>query len=453
MYTSRLTRIFPVIAGTALYLSLFPANVRAQDSNAKKPGTSASGNANSEEPKRLLPKSITLSGQIRERWESYKGPGSFVPTTAESYVASRIRFGVAYKPLSWLRFFGETQDSRVVFYKGNPSNSVSDPFDWRQGYVEVGALEGNGVSARVGRQEIHIGSERLLTSGEFSNVTKPFNVALGTVTFGSFSTQLMAGSIILVDPTREDRSKPGEHFYADYSTFKKLIPGASVEPYLMAKTALNVKSKDGILGNADIIYVGGRVIGKVPGGFDYSMEGVKEAGSYSDDSVAGWGYIAGGGWTDPRLPWKLHFSSEYAFATGDSDVKDGKHESFDILYGAQQPPTSLTGLFCWRNIEDLRVGGDFSPWKKLLFKVAFRDYWLATVKDGLYNAANAQIVLNKKATSNHVGEGVDAQAVVAVNGKTSVGFGLGTLNPGEYLIQSKKTSEYYYPYMFLTRKL
>ncbi|HLK19158.1 MAG TPA: alginate export family protein [Bryobacteraceae bacterium] len=453
MHIFSAARIIPAIAGTALYISIFPSSVTAQNSDATKPGTSVSANANSEEPRHLLPKSITLSGQIRERWESYQGPSSFVSTTANSYVASRIRLGVAYKPLSWLRFFGETQDSRVLFYKVKPSGSVSDPFDWRQGYVEVGALEGNGVSARVGRQEIHIGSERLLTSGDFSNVTKPFNMALGTITYGSFSTQLLAGSIILVDPAREDRSRPGEHVYGDYSTFKKLIPGASVEPYVFVKTALNVKSKDGAVGNADIVYAGGRVIGKIRKDFDYSVEAVREAGSYANDSMEAWGYIAGGGWTNARLPWKLHFSTEYAFASGDSGAKDGRHESFDILYGAQQPPTSLTGMFCWRNIEDLRVGGDFSPWKKLLFKVAYRDYWLATIKDGLYNAANGQVVLNRKATSNHVGDGVDAQAVVAVNGKTSVGFGLGTLNPGEYLIQSKKTSEYYYPFVFLTRKL
>jgi hypothetical protein len=452
MHTSHLTRIFSVLAGAALYLSFFPASAIAQDPNVKKPGTSASADPDSEEPRHLLPKSITLSGQIRERWESTKGP-SFVPTTAESYVLSRIRFGVAFKPTSWLRFFGETQDSRAIFYKVNPSNAVSDPFDWRQGYVEAGALEGNGVSARVGRQDIHIGSERLLTTGDFSNVTKPFDIALGTITYGSFSTQLIAGSVVLADPTREDRNKPGEHVYADYSTFKKLIPGASVEPYVMAKTALNVKSKDGIVGSADTIYLGGRVLGKVPGGFDYSMEGVREAGSYSNDSVDAWGYIAGGGWTNARLPWKLHFSSEYTFASGDSGAKDGRHESFDILYGTQQAATSLTGLFCWRNIEDVRAGADFSPVKKLLLKVAYRDYWLATVEDGLYSGTNIQIVLDRKATSNHVGQGVDTQALVALNGKTSIGFGLGTLNPGAYLIQAKKTSEYYYPYMFLTRKL
>jgi Alginate export len=276
---------------------------------------------------------------------------------------------------------------------------------------------------------------------------------VGTVTLGSFSTQLVAGSIILVDPGRMDRSKPGEHFYADYSIFKKLIPGASVEPYLMAKTALNVKGKDGVLGNADTIYMGGRIIGKVPAGFDYNFEGVREAGSYADDSVSAFGYVGGGGWTTARLPWKLHFSSDYQFASGDSGVKDGRHESFDSLYGLQQPMTSLTGLFYWRNIENWRSGVDFSPLRKLQMKVSYRDYWLADVTDGLYNSSGTETVLNKKATSNHVGEGVDALAYMALNGKTIIGIGVGTLTPGAYLIQSKKTSGFVYPSLSFTRQL
>jgi hypothetical protein len=39
----------------------------------------------------------------------------------------------------------------------------------------------------------------------------------------------------------------------------------------------------------------------------------------------------------------------------------------------------------------------------------------------------------------------------ALNGKMSIEFGLGMLNPGAYLTQAKKTSEYYYPYMFFMR--
>jgi hypothetical protein len=96
---------------------------------------------------------------------------------------------------------------------------------------------------------------------------------------------------------------------------------------------------------------------------------------------------------------------------------------------------------------------DLRPIRRLQLKVSYRDYWLANVSDGLYNAAGTQIVLNKKATSNHVGQGVDTMAVIAMNGKTSFGIGVGILSPGAYLIQTKKTSGFVYPYLMFTRQL
>jgi hypothetical protein len=453
MSNSHLTRTVTVFVGTALNLSFFLGIARAQNPAPPSTGVASTAQSETEEkPQGFLARTIKFTGQARARWEATQG-ANFTTTPADSYVATRVRLGVAFKPASWLRFFAETQDSRVLFYKVKPTSSVSDPFDWRQGYVEAGVLEGNGANVRVGRQELQLGSGRLVGTGDYGNVTKPYNVALGTITFGSFATQLVAGSQILIDPNRMDRDKPGEHFYADYTAFKKLIPGASVEPYFMAKTALNVKGKDGVLGNADTLYLGGRVIGKLLGGVDYNVEGVREAGSYADDTVRAWGYVGGGGWTNGRLPWKLHFSSDFMYASGDSGIKDGRHESFDFLYGLQQPLASLTGLFSWRNTENWRAGVDFSPVKKLQLKVSYRDYWLATVTDGLYNSAGTQTVLNKLATSNHVGEGVDAQAVLVLSGKMNFGIGVGNLDPGSYLRQSGKTSGFVYPYLNFTRQL
>jgi hypothetical protein len=451
MMNSYPPRTLPLVVGTILSLSLFLGRATAQD--PAPPGTPAPAQSDTgEKPQGFFSRTFTISGDVRERWEATHG-ANFTLTPADSYVASRTRLGLAFKPTSWLRFFAQAQDSRVLFYQKSPTSAVSDPFDLRQGYVEVGVLEGNGVNVRVGREELQLGSGRLIGSGDWSNVTKPFDVAIGTITYGSFSTQLVEGTQVLIDPGRLDRGRPGEHFYADYSTFRKLIPGASVEPYLMAKTALNVKGKDGVLGDADTIYIGGRIIGKAPGGFGYNFEGLREAGSYADDTVSAWGYVGGGGWTDARLPWKLHFSSDYQVGSGDSGLKDGRHESFDTLYGLQQPTTSLTGLFNWRNLENLRAGADFSPMKKLKISASFRDYWLTKVSDGMYNSAGAEIVLNKKAASNHIGEGVDILTDWALNGKTNIGIGVGTVAPGAYLKESNKTSGFVYPYLAFTRQL
>ena len=434
---------------------VFSCGISRAQTTAPATGTTSSANGQQktkdlEKAKNYFERTFTITGQIRERWEGPEGK-NFTVTPADSYVLSRLRLGLWYRPLTWIRFYGEAQDSRALFYDKSPSSAVSDPFDWRQGYVEVGAEEGAGWTLRVGRQDLFIGSNRLLTTGDWSNVTKPYDIARGNFSSGILSVDLIAGSQVLPDPGRMDRSKPGEHLYVAYTALKKLIPGASIEPYLMAKTQCLVKGKEGASGGADTLYPGGRIIGTTPGRLDYTIEGVREAGSYANDSINAWGYIGGGGWTVAPSLGKLRVSSDFTFASGDDGKKDHVHDQFDFLYGSQQTPTSLTGLFAWRNIEDFRAGVDFRPLKKLTAKLDYRNYWLATVADGLYNSSGTETVINAKATSNHIGEGAEIQLVYALNVKTSFGGGVGTLSPGAYLVQSKKTNGYTYPYFYFQR--
>ena len=247
----------------------------------------------------------------------------FTSTPAEAYGLTRIRLGLAFRPVEWLRLFAEAEDSRVEFYQVTPPSTLSDPFDLHQTYVEVGAIEGDGVKVRAGRQELFIGSLRLISTGDWSNIAKNFDVARGTITEGGFQLDMIAGSRVLDDPTRLDRNKPGERFYVACSTLKKVLPGASIEPYVMAKTDLNVKGKDGKLGNADTIYGGLCVIGKLKA-FDYNAEAVKEGGSYGDDVVQALGYAAGAGWLITDTPARPHGRRRRKRFIGRTDDRAGR---------------------------------------------------------------------------------------------------------------------------------
>jgi hypothetical protein len=424
----------------------------AQGSAANPAATDPASATPSEGIKAFLERTVKFQGSVRARWEGGYG-SDFALTPADSYGLTRIRLGVAFQPTSFLRLYGEGQDARAEFYKTVPSSSYVDPFDFRQGYVEVGAIEGNGVKLRAGRQDMVLGSGRLLSTGDWSNVTKTFDIVRAYVTTKPVNLSLTAGSPLLYDPNRMDRNKPGERFYTAYAAFGTLLPGASIEPYVMAKTDLGVKGKNGKLGNADGIYGGMRVIGKIRGGFDYNAEAVREGGGYADDTIQAFGYVAGGGWTAAKLPWKPHFNGDYLWASGDDNRKDGHRQMFDCMYGSNQPLNGLTGQFYWRNIAQWRAGAEFTPLKKLLVKIYFRDAWLPTVQDGLYNAFGTRTVYNVKATDNHVGEGVDAMFQYSVNRKTLVGFGVGNLAPGAYLKESGKTTGWIYPYLSFTRML
>jgi hypothetical protein len=248
-----------------------------------------------------LARTLKVQGSVRARWESGQGV-DFALTPAGSYVLTRIRLGVAFQPASWLSFYAEGQDARAEFYKVTPAASLADPMDFRQAYVQAGKLKGNGVRVRVGRQELTLGTGRLVGTGDWSNVTKTFEIVRATITTSQLKLDVLGGSPLLYDVNRMDRHKPGEHFYVAYATIGKLIKDGQIEPYFMARTALNVKGKDGVSGHQQTLIGGLRLVGKLPGGFDYAGEAAREGGAYGNDTVQAFGYVAGGGWTAPHGP-------------------------------------------------------------------------------------------------------------------------------------------------------
>jgi len=89
--------------------------------------------------------------------------------------------------------------------------------------------------------------------------------------------------------------------------------------------------------------------------------------------------------------------------------------------------------------------------KRLSIKIDYRESWLATLADGLYNAAGTLTAFNANATGKHLGESVDAQAIFKLTPKTTIG--IGNLNPGAYLKQAGKTTGFVYPSLAITRPL
>ncbi len=395
-------------------------------------------------------KHFTLHGAARARWESTLGT-DFSPTPANSYVLTRVKLSLAYEPVSWFRLLAEAQDARVMAYKTVPTSSYANPFDLRQAYLELGKQEGP-VWGRAGRQELTLGSGRLVASSDWGNVPKTYDVIRGSMRGGGMNLDVAAGSVVLADPKRMDRHKPGEHFYAAYSTWSRLLPAGTVEPYFIAKTQLGVKSKDGKSGDADTLAAGLRVTGKGNWGFDYSAEAVHEMGTYANDQVRAWATASTLGWTASHIPGNPRFLVEYVFASGDSGRKDSAHQAFDFMYGLNQPMNSYTGQFVWRNLKDARAGVSWNILKPLKLSVDFRDYWLANTQDGLYNIAGTRTAYNTAATSSHVGEGIEANAAYAYSKTILFGIGVANLFPGEYLGEAKKTSGFVYPFLYMSKR-
>lgn len=427
-----------LIASLAIFGLLFPA-LGADDPN---PGTPAA-----DAPKETkLPSWLELGGQIRGRFEDPSG-SNVSNENSDGYYLSRIRVDLGIRPSSWLRFFVEAQDARVGGYNTSPApNTVSNPIELRQGYVELNRPGGLALTVKAGRQTLIFGGERLVGASDWG-ISRTFDAVDLTLSAGRAKVDLFAGSVVLIDPTRFDRHKPGEHLYGAYGSVQKVLPGMNIEPYLLWKQTLLVAGEKGGIGDALIVTPGVRIFGKTLRRLDYTAELAVQRGSYSADSVSAMAgsYVAG--WTLNGSAFKPRISVEFNHASGDPASKDGTRQTFDQLYPTNHSYYGIADQMGWKNMRNPRVGFDFEPIKKWKLRADFNEFYLATTQDGLYNASGTRIVLNRAATSRHVGSEADFIALYKFSKMWTFGGGYGHLFPGEYLKQSKASFGYSFPYL------
>ena len=98
----------------------------------------------------LLPGWLQIGGQVRGRFDDPRGIG-YNPDVSNGYYVERIRLDIMVRPVAQLRFYVQAQDSRAWGYDNRAVlNSVQNPVDLRQGYVDYLSNESRGVQIRFG---------------------------------------------------------------------------------------------------------------------------------------------------------------------------------------------------------------------------------------------------------------------------------------------------------------
>ena len=212
-----------------------------------------------------------------------------------------------------------------------------------------------------------------------------------------------------------------------------------------------MKSENGHVGDALVVSPGARLYGQAPGRFDYIAEVVVQQGSYAADRVRAYGQSYVLGWTIANAAWQPRLSAEYSYASGDATAKDGQRGTFDQFYPSNHGYYGMIDQFGWKNLKNWRAGFNCQLGRKIKVRTDFNQFFLATVQDGLYNSSGSSIVLNRNATSSHIGWETNTVGVYQWSKVWKFGAGYGHLFAGDYLKQSKMGFGYSYPYVFFTR--
>ena len=396
----------------------------------------------------VLPAWLRVRAEFRERVEGFAN-GGFVDTRDDLYYLSRIRLNATLTGKS-IGAVVQVHDARVGDKSIGPTGApFKAAFDLRQGFVDLGHAK-TPLVARLGRQELAFGDQRLVGHANWLNSGRTFDAARLTVKTKPAHIDLFAASVVRILDDEFDKSGNGNRFAGAYVSAPQVIPQATAEPYLFWRRDTNQRAESGALDSLQQVTTGARFVGRLPARLDYNLETVLQRGSLGPDAIRAWA----GHWqlretfsgaVTPRL------TAEYNFASGDADPTDGIRGTFDQLYPTAHDKYGLADQVGWRNIHHVRIGFDITPIKATPVIVGYHAYWLAEARDALYAASGAPLArVPAGAASTRVGQEIDLQVSRPLTPYLALSAGYAHLFPGPFLNEATPGKSYSGSFVMVT---
>jgi hypothetical protein len=247
----------------------------------------------------------------------------------------------------------------------------------------------------------------------------------------------------------------GDRIWGTYNVVREILPKTQMDVYVLRHEQ---NRPGGFMGGnraegTDRLRVnayGFRLTGPLAEGFRYSMEGVFQNGRVGPAEHLAGAYYGG-------ISRKLKVSGrtldtgvEYKYASGTENPADGAHSgTFDQFYPANHDKFGHEDLVGWRNIHNVRAVATLSVTRRMAVNFMYDTYWLASVRDALYNGAGVAVARSPLGTAGrHVGQEADVFTTWKIDGHWTVGAGYAYFFLGEFVRNTTPRVSPRYLYFF-----
>ncbi len=381
-----------------------------------------------------LPAWLAFGLEERFRAEGMENQ-SFKLNNDDNYLLNRWRFSMQIRPTKWLKIVGQVQDARAWLQQPPLQPPNTNRFDLKLAFAELGDAEKQWISVRAGRQLINY-NNTIIANSEWRDQARSYDAIVTNLHFDRVRLGIFAASAVVPMDEGISHHQQGNNIYGLYGGIDKVAGSSRLEPFVLWRVHPGVSEQA----------YGARWKGLILDKLDYSIEGIREAGSTGANRIGAWGTTDGIGCRLASVPWKPRVFTQYDYASGDKNVP-GVHGTFDTMYPTAHDRFGISDQFGWQNITAVRAGITVEPHNRWTVTAQWLDFWLASATDSLYNTSGVSIVRNALGTAGtHIGQEVDAYTWYEINRHVNVGVGIGHILPGHYLTIMEKGPTFTYPY-------
>lgn len=321
-------------------------------------------------------------------------------------------------------------------------------------FVEFRApLERVKLSARIGRQELQYGAQRLISPLDWANNRRIFDGAVLQAAspegnwkldvFGAWPVNIR-GESLYINKRNQDYVFGGAYFT---QRIQRTSRPTKWDGYFL------IKDQDRGGGAEERRYtLGARLYGQATEKLSYELEGAYQFGHQKSafarglrdtDSIRAWMLTAQSTYTFAETRFKPFVTLGFDYASGDSDPNDGRVETFDALFPLGHAFLGFIDLVGRANIVDYRASVGFWPLAaRLKVQADYHYFRRASGDDGLYNASGGLMRAPFFTTRNgrvlgvsdkDIGHEVDLTLLYKHNRHLDFLFGYSRFWTGDYL--------------------
>jgi hypothetical protein len=382
---------------------------------------------------------LSLGFEYRIEYEYYDnwmfGAG---PQDHNGYVMNRVMPHFDFHANRDFRLFTEFKFDSIAGRNGGPRPGIDeDPGDVHQAFLEIGphVSSPRGISLRAGRQEVVLGSGRLMDNNEGPNVKLSFDGFRAIAENAHVRLDLFA-----LKPVEDDQGyfddipNPHQSLWGSYLTVPApIVSRGRADIYYIG---LDTNPATYNRGTADESRntIGFRAFRPVGKGLDYNWEPDFQWGSFGKNSIRAWSVSTETGYTFDRTrfhPRPLLRADAYS---GDGPPANHPLGTFNPLFPRGAYFTNKVVPFLGpQNLIDLHPMLQFQLRPNVTGAVAWNWYWRESTHDGIY-AFGSGVLMDPAGASHarYLGNQGDLEIRWAPVRHTIVAFNVAGFDPKDF---------------------
>ena len=356
--------------------------------------------------------SLTLGGELRYRGEGLRiRPTGGRPSLTDGYLLQRYLFSGDARLGPRFRIFGELQSGILNGKLQTPRPTDRNRLDLHQAFVEwnlsrrsaSGAkAETGGFKLTTGRQEIEIGTSRLISASPGLNVKRSFDGVVASYRNEKWTVVGVGAGLVSLAPASFD----------DRSSMDQIFWGAGAVRQGVTLTRSNLGAYYLGIDNASSSYVQGTgretrhtaVVHWEASNtrLDLNYDALWQWGHFAGAPIRAWAFATETGFRFPTVPWQPRASIRTDFASGDRNAVDPALQAFNPLFPGNAY-SGAVGLLGPTNLTDLTPAVTMTPRRGLVVGFEAPSYWRTSTADGVYATDLRLLLPPQVGTGKYVG--------------------------------------------------